>query len=88
MCSDCTDGWAIDIGCKLTSQRLVPAVMARRRRQHVSGPGDSQPRAARGPAGGRTPRASACGCIGHSAVRRPQGAALNKYGNSNHSGRV
>lgn len=29
-----------------------------------------QPRAARGPAGGRTPRASACGCIGHSASRR------------------
>jgi len=29
-----------------------------------------QPRAARGPAGGRTPRASACGCIGHSAARR------------------
>ena len=35
---------------------------------------------------GRTPRASACGCIEHSAERRPQGAALNKYGNSNHTG--
>ena len=44
----------------------------------------SQPRAARGPAGGRTPRASACGCIGHKVARRPEGAALNKYGNSNH----
>ena len=30
------------------------------------------------------PRAGACGCIEHSAARRPQGAALNKYGNSNH----
>jgi hypothetical protein len=29
-----------------------------------------RPRAARGPAGGRTPRASACGCIEHSAARR------------------
>ena len=46
-------------------------------------------RAPRGdPAGGRTPRASACGCIGHSAARRPQGAALNKYGKSNHAGRT
>ena len=37
-----------------------------------------RPCAARGPAGGRTPRASACGCIGHTAARHPQGAALNK----------
>ena len=46
-----------------------------------------QPRAARGPAGGRMPRAGACGCIEHSAARRPQGAALNKYGKSNHEAR-
>ena len=37
---------------------------------------------------GRTPRASACGCIGHSAARRPQGAALNKYGKFNHARRT
>ncbi len=35
--------------------------------------GDLQSRGARGPAGGRTPRAGACGCIGHSAARRPEG---------------
>jgi hypothetical protein len=27
---------------------------------------------------GRTPRASACGCIEHRAARRPQGAALTR----------
>lgn len=43
----------------------------------------TQPRAAQGPAGGRTSGASACGCIGHSAARRPEGAALNQEGTLN-----
>ena len=34
---------------------------------------------------GRTPRASACGCTRHSAARRPEGAALNKEGKSEHA---
>ncbi len=46
-----------------------------------------QPRGARGRPAGRTLRASAGGCIRHSAARRPQGAALNRYGRSEHAGR-
>jgi len=77
------NGWA------QTSQRLAVAAVGDAtplpsRRAEAGVRRNGQPRAARGPAGGRTPRASACGCIGRSAARRPQGAALNKYGNSNH----
>jgi len=56
---------------------LVPA-----RRPVGAATSSRAPRGDRPP--GRTPRASACGCIEHSAERRPQGAALIKYGNSNH----
>ncbi len=54
-----------------TLRRGRPYIALRRPPVTVSdGVWGAQPRAARGPAGGRTPRASACSCIGHSAARR------------------
>ena len=46
----------------------------------VSLPVPLQARGARGPAGGRTPRASACGCIGHSAASGAAGRRLEQVG--------